>query len=114
MSVTFVVIVLAVCVVAIIPRFGIFLTISCSGLVLVDLIARLVSFIPFASVLVLAEEWFMLCYIPMFCCSRFFMTPRFKWINIVSAVAACVVALAICNVPTTDRTTLSRVKVTTA
>lgn len=102
MSVTFVVIVLAVCVVAIIPRFGILLTISCSGLVLVDLIARLVSFIPFASVLILAEEWFMLCYIPMFCCSRFFMTPRFKWINIVSAVAACVVALAICNVPTTD------------
>ena len=99
MSVTFVAIAIMLAVVAVVPRFGVLLTTAGFGLVAVDLIAKLVSFIPFASVRLLAEEWFMLSYVPMFCCSRFFMMPRFKPLNYAATLAACVVALVICNVP---------------
>lgn len=100
MSVTFVVIVVALVIVAIIPQFGLLLTVSGAGLVAVDLIAKLISLIPFASIIILAEEWFMFSFPLLFVCSKFFMLPKFKWITYVVTMVACAAALTVCNIPT--------------
>ena len=102
MSVTFVVIAVALVLVAIIPQAGLLLTISGFGLVIVDTMAKLVSFIPFSSVIVLAEEWFMFSCLLLFVCSKFFMLPRCKWAVCVATALACMVALVVGNIPTVD------------
>ncbi len=96
-SLSFTLIMLTLIIALILPFMGFLLSISGILLALVDTIANLIAFIPFAKFIIYAPSFFYLAYALLFLISRFFMLPKGKTVVSIVLIVLLVIPIIFAN-----------------
>ncbi len=108
-TVSFIVIMLALIITLILPFMGFLLTFSGILLALVDTIANFIAVIPFSEFIIFAPSALYFAYAGIFLVSRFFMLPKGKGILNLTLIGTILVVIVLYNLPMHQDVTVSAI-----